>query len=189
MRVPKLTTLVRLPSSLSIRSFGQKAADHPTRSAGARVAERPAIPGQARRRQRCDAATKALPRERVAGVEVHDTVGWTPLPIMTSSSETRPGLVQSERRDHDGTDALGDWIRGRRPYRPITAVGRPSRWSYYWTSGPMPLAGFGQGRDDAVCAARGDAKRGGDVASAHPGVVGDAQQGPSMVGEEAPLPP
>jgi hypothetical protein len=94
MRVPKLTTLVRLPSSLSIRSFGQKAADHPTRSAGARVAERPAIPGQARRRQRCDAATKALPRERVAGVEVHDTVGWTPLPIMTSSSETRPGLVQ-----------------------------------------------------------------------------------------------
>ena len=52
----------------------------------------------------------------------------------------------------------------------------------------MPLAGVGQVRDDAVGAALGDPQRGGDVAWAHPGVVGDAQQGPSMVGEEAPLP-
>jgi hypothetical protein len=77
----------------------------------------------------------------------------------------------SERRDHDGTDALGDWTPGRHPYRPITAVGRPSRWSCYWRrkSGLNPLAGFSQVRDDAVGAALGDAQCGGDVAWAHPG--------------------
>jgi AcrR family transcriptional regulator len=49
------------------------------------------------------------------------------------------------------------------------------------------VAGLGQVRDDAVGGALGDAERGGDVAQAHAGVVGDAYQDLGMVGEEAPL--
>ena len=49
------------------------------------------------------------------------------------------------------------------------------------------VAALGQVGDDAVGAALGDTQRRGDVAQAHPGVVGDAHEDPSMVGEEAPL--
>ncbi len=49
------------------------------------------------------------------------------------------------------------------------------------------VAGRGEVGDDGVGAALGDPDRRGDVAQAGPGVVGDIDQGPGMVGEEAPL--
>ena len=49
------------------------------------------------------------------------------------------------------------------------------------------VAACGEVGDDAVGAALGDVQRRGDVAQAHPGVVGDAHEDPSVVGEEAPL--
>jgi hypothetical protein len=49
------------------------------------------------------------------------------------------------------------------------------------------VAGFGELRDGPERAALGDAERGGDVAQAHAEVVRDADEGPGVIGEEAPL--
>jgi hypothetical protein len=48
------------------------------------------------------------------------------------------------------------------------------------------VAGVDEVGDDAVGAAFGDADHGGDVPEARAGVLGDAQQRPGVVGEEAP---
>jgi len=48
------------------------------------------------------------------------------------------------------------------------------------------VAGVDEVGDDVVGAAFGDADHGGDVPEARAGVVGDAQQRPGVVGEEAP---
>src|SRR5207248_5133513 len=49
------------------------------------------------------------------------------------------------------------------------------------------VPGLSQISDDAVGAALGDAHPGSDVAQSHAGVVGDAQQHPGVVGQEAPV--
>jgi hypothetical protein len=49
------------------------------------------------------------------------------------------------------------------------------------------VAGCGQVGDDAVGAALGDAQAGREVAQPHARVVGDAQQHPGVVGQEAPV--
>jgi hypothetical protein len=49
------------------------------------------------------------------------------------------------------------------------------------------VAGVGQVGDDAVGAAFGDADAGRDVTQPHSRVVGNAQQHPSMVGQETPV--
>jgi hypothetical protein len=49
------------------------------------------------------------------------------------------------------------------------------------------VACLGQVGDDAVRATLGDAQDGRDVAQSRARVVGDAQQDPGMVGEEAPV--
>jgi hypothetical protein len=49
------------------------------------------------------------------------------------------------------------------------------------------VVGFGEVSDDGKGAAFGDAQRRGDVTQAYPGVVGDADEGPGMVAEEASL--
>ena len=49
------------------------------------------------------------------------------------------------------------------------------------------VAGLAQVGDDPERGALGYAKRSGDIAQAHPGVIRDADQGAGMVGEEAPL--
>jgi hypothetical protein len=51
---------------------------------------------------------------------------------------------------------------------------------------PDGVAGRGQVADDAVGAALGDAHRGRDVAQPHARVMGDAQQDPAVLGQEAP---
>ena len=57
-----------------------------------------------------------------------------------------------------------------------------------WLAGDtMPLAAFGQVRDDALGAALSDASAVAMSRRRTPGVVGDAQQDPRMFGEEAPL--
>ena len=48
------------------------------------------------------------------------------------------------------------------------------------------IAGADKVGDHVVGAALGDADHGGDVAQPHPRVMGDAQQCPGMVGEQAP---
>ena len=49
------------------------------------------------------------------------------------------------------------------------------------------VTGFGEFHDDAVRGALGDIEGGSDVAKPHAGVVGDAQQGPGVIGEEVPI--
>ena len=49
------------------------------------------------------------------------------------------------------------------------------------------VATSGEVADDAVGPALGDVQRRGDVAQAHPGIVGDAHEDPCVVGEEAPF--
>ena len=49
------------------------------------------------------------------------------------------------------------------------------------------VAGIGQIADDAVGTALGDPEGAGDLAQAHLRIVGDAQEGPPVVGEEVPL--
>jgi hypothetical protein len=48
------------------------------------------------------------------------------------------------------------------------------------------IAGADKVADHVVGTALGDADHGGDVTQPHARVVGDAQQGPCMVGEKAP---
>jgi hypothetical protein len=50
------------------------------------------------------------------------------------------------------------------------------------------VAGLGEVGNDAVGAAIGDAQAGRDVAQSRARVVGDVQQDPGVVGQEAPLP-
>ncbi|MEA2214307.1 MAG: hypothetical protein QOF83_4255 [Solirubrobacteraceae bacterium] len=49
------------------------------------------------------------------------------------------------------------------------------------------IAGVREVRDDAKSGALGDSKGRADVAEAYAGVVGDAEEGTSMVGQKAPL--
>ncbi len=49
------------------------------------------------------------------------------------------------------------------------------------------VTGVGQVRDDRVGVPLGDAEFGRDLAEANLGVLGDAEQGPSVVGEKAPM--
>ena len=49
------------------------------------------------------------------------------------------------------------------------------------------VTGGGEVGDDAVGAALGDAHSGGDVAQSGPRIMGDADEDPGVVGQEAPI--